>query len=271
MKRAIRIALALALAISLVTVVGCSKKSDPETEAELVPVVEPPVIGEAGVLRVGIDLEYPPFGGVDKDVEAGIDVDVASIMANDLGLELKVVDVSVDEAATALENGEVDLVLGVPFNAEYATTLRFAGSYVTDAPAVFSPSGTTVALDTLGTLRVAAQQGSAAFWLLEHEYGTGFAVAYPTLREAFDAVSAGEADVLAGDALVGAYIARDFEDIAFSLQLDAAVPVGTVVGAAAEDLETEVRALLDSLHADGVLDTIRSKWVGDLPVLDLPE
>jgi len=272
MKRTIRIALALMLALSMMAVVGCSSDSEPEVETpELEALVEPPVIGEAGVLRVGIDLSYPPFGGVDKDMEAGIDVDVASVMATELGLELETVDISLDEASAALENGDVDLVFAVPFNEEYATAFRFAGSYVTDAPAVFSSDGVVVEMNMLGAMNVAAQQGSAAFWYLEHEYGTGYVTAYPSLREAFDALEAGEVDAVAGDAMVGAYIARDFEAIAFSMQLDTAVPVGVVVGSEAMELETEVRALLDSLRADGVLDTIRFKWVGDLPELELPQ
>jgi ABC-type amino acid transport substrate-binding protein len=272
MVRALRITLVLALAISLATVVGCSSDSESDAETpELTALIDPPVIGEAGVLRVGIDLSYPPFGGVDKETQAGIDVDVASVMASELGLELEIVDVTVDDAASELESGDVDLVFGVPFNEKNATTLRFAGAYMTGAPVVFTVDGAPVTRAELGSMSIAAQQGSEAFWLLEHEYGAGFASAYPSLREAFDALVDEEAEAVAGDALVGAYIARDYENAAFSLQLADGVPIGVVVGAEAQDLETEIRAVLDIMHADGVLDTIRSKWVGDLPELALPE
>jgi len=38
---------------------ACSRQEAEQTE--LTPVIAPPVIAEAGVLRVGVDLDYPPL------------------------------------------------------------------------------------------------------------------------------------------------------------------------------------------------------------------
>ncbi len=271
MRHASRIVLIALLAVAMTAVIGCSSDEPADEVSVLEPRIEPPLIGEAGVLRAGIDLGYPPYGGTDKGTEAGIDIDVASAMAMDFGLELQVVDVSLEGAAAALEAGDVDIVFAVPFNERYATSFRFAGSYLVDGPAVFAAAGTLADEADLSPGRVAAQEGSEAFWILDHAYGEGYVQAFPTLREAFDALVAGDVDAVAGDAVVGAYLARDVDGIEFSFQLDAAAPIGVAVGEGAEEFEIEVRALLDSMQADGVIDTIRSKWVGDLPKLELPE
>ena len=69
---------------------------------------------------------------------------------------------------------------------------------------------------------------------------------------------------------MGAYIARDFPDVAFSGQFGAAQPLGVIVKKDATELEAAVREVLDALAADGTLDTIRAKWLGDIPALDVP-
>ena len=263
--------LLLVLALAMV-VSACSKKAE---EPELVPLVAPPVIGEAGVLRVGIDLSYPPFGGVDDGVQAGIDVDVAAAVAERLGLKLEIVDLKPNELAAAVNDGGVDIALGaMPITDAVLADVSTAGSYLVDGAAIFSleTSGsgeTTLTASDITGKRIGVQKESAVYWTLESDYGQGFATSYATIREAFDALKAGEVDLVIGDAAVGAYVARDFEGIRFAGQFDPAQPLGVLVRKDATDLETQVRTVLDTLASEGVLDAIRSKWLGAMPELDV--
>jgi len=265
MRPSLKVLLA-ALAV-LALAAGCTQQPAEEPAPE--PKVAPPVIGEAGVLRVGVDLEYPPFAGVDKDQEAGIDIDVATALANELGLAVEWVQVVPSDVATALAGGEVDIVMSVPFTEEAMLGSSIAGSYVTDGPAFFSSadSSETVTIETVAGRRVGAQQGSPAYWMLAYELGDEAVLSFPTLREAFTALEAGDLDLVAGDALLGAYIAEDFESVRFAGQVQEAQPLGIAVGIEAAELGTIVRETLDTLAANGVLDTIRTKWVGELPEL----
>lgn len=269
-RRLMSLMLVLALALAMT---GC--KSEPE-EPALDPKVAPPVIGSEGVLRAGVDLDYPPFAGTDGGREAGIDVDVAAAIAERLGLRLELVDVKADEMAAALNDGDIDIMLGAtPITDAVLADVSTAGSYLIDGPAIFSIEASesvaaTLTADDLPGMRVGAQQGSPSFWELESEFGEGFATAYPSLKEAFQALADGEIDVVVGDAAVGAYIGRDFDNVRFAGQYLAATPLGIAVKKDATELETEVRAVLDALAADGTLDTIRTKWLGDLPVLEVP-
>jgi polar amino acid transport system substrate-binding protein len=294
---------------------GCTP-SEPEIVLE--PVVEPPVIGEAGMLRAGVDMEYPPFAGTDKGREAGLDIDVASALATELGLDLKTVDVKPSEAATALADGSVDVVLSVPFSEESLVSASLAGTYATNGPGFFisvedtSAAGSaedtgsagsegeaededaqdededgesvedgaseeatatddfvpTITLDTAGAEPIGVQEGSEAYWILQYELGEDTLVVFPTLREALDALDAGAVGVVAGDAFVGAYVARDYDGIEFAGQVGPATPLGVAVAQDATDLEEAVREAMDALAADGVFDAIRQTWVGDLPPLE---
>jgi ABC-type amino acid transport substrate-binding protein len=258
--------IAAVAAVLALSVTGCGKKAE---EPKPTPKVKPPAIAKAGTFAVGIDLDYPPFGGTDKGKKAGIDVDVASALAERLGLKLKIVSVKPSDAATALAQGDVDAVLSVPLTDATGATL-FSGSYIADAPAFFGAADTSATVESLGAKKVATQKGSPAFWILERELGVGGTQVYDTLREAFQAVADGKADLAAGDALVGGYIARDFDDVRMIGQFGTVTLLGVAVKADNSELEAAVRTTLDSLGADGVFEAVRSTWVGDLPAIEMP-
>jgi cystine transport system substrate-binding protein len=263
----------LVVALCLVALAGCTAEQAPKLE----PKVAPPAIKEAGLLKVGVDLSYPPFGGTDAGKQAGIDLDVASALAAKLGLTTAFVDVKPSDAATALAEGKVDVVFSVPYNQESLSRTTLAGSYLSDGPAFFIATESTAAvvpsmtLDALPPLKIGAQEGSAAFWKLQSEFGAENLVGYPNLRDALNGLREGEVRVAAGDALVGGYIMRDMPTVHFAGQLEPAMPLGAAVALDNVALGDVVRTTLDGLSADGVLEAIRTKWVGEFPKLKLPE
>lgn len=260
----LRVITALVLMMA-VSAAGCS--SGPEAPAKLEPKVAPPALAKAGILRAGVDLGYPPFGGVDKGKEAGIDVDVAQALAAGLGLKLELVSVVPSEAASALDSRTVDVMLSVPFTEATLAGMSLAGSYIVDGPAFFATSDQTVTVDAIGERAIGVQTGSEAAWLLEDELGVGAVQQYPTLREALQSLAAGKLQLVAGGAMVGAYIARDLSAVRFTGQLGTARPLGVAVAKDNATLGDAVRATLDDLAASGALASIRRTWVGDMRAL----
>lgn len=257
---------ALALVTALALVGGCVGGIIGPT---LQPKVAPPIIGEKGVLRAVVDLSYPPFGGTAKQTRAGLDIDVAAALADRLGLILKIIDAKPEKAARLVKDKTADVALGaLTVEQSVAGDVAFAGTYVSDAPAIFSTTKRSVTIDYLGGKRVAVQKDSYAYWVLADEYGEDALVLMPTLRDAMAAASSGQADYAAGDALVGAYLVRDFPNVKFNGQLTPAYPLGVGVSKDNPKLEAQVRSVLDDLSAKGVLATLRRKWAGDLPRLE---
>ena len=264
-----KFALAALVVVALVAVAGCGAKEEPRQT----PKVSPPAVGKAGELRAGVDLSTPPFAGTDLGQKAGIDVDVAAALADKLALTVTYVDVAPSEAATALAEGDVDVVLSVPVSGADLSRVTPAGTYLTDAPAAFiATEGTasvepSITIASLPVKKIAAQTASAAYWLVSSEYGTDGIEQFDSLREALESVDAGESRVAIGDALVGAYIARDIPSIKYAGQLADATPLSVAVAVENTTLADAVRSALDELAADGVLESVRKKWVGDLPEL----
>jgi polar amino acid transport system substrate-binding protein len=263
MKR--RISFALSIVAMLLSVTGCTGGIATPT---LTPKIAPPLIATAGVLKVAVDLRSAPFAGAVKGQNAGLDIDVAAAVAAELGLKLEIVDAKGAAAMALVDNGQADIMLGgLTVESAVASQVAFAGTYISDAPAVFASKGASTSIDTLGTKRIAVQTGSVAYWLLLDKYGPTPLMPVASLGEAFAAVTSGTADVVAGDALVGAYLLRGYPEFAYVGQLGSAFPLGVGCSQAKPDLETQIRAALDKLASQGVLETIRNKWIGDLPPL----
>ncbi len=260
---------ALAALVTAVALSACA----PKPEETMTPRVKPPVVAEAGILRAGVDLGYPPFGGTDKGVQAGLDLDVAAAIADRLGLRLEVVSVTASDLVGALESRKVDVVAAaLPITDVLLTDVTFAGTYVTDGPVFFAPASEvgTLSLEVIGGRTIGVQQGSESFWMLEDALGEGAATTFKSVREAFLALEAGTVDVVVADGIVGSYIARDFPGVAFAGQAAPARPLGVAVRKDSGELEKAVRGALDSLAADGVLGQLRSKWATPLPELAVP-
>jgi len=279
MRGLMRFSLAIALVVALAGTAACTP---PAEEPALQPTVTPPAIATAGTLVAGVDLETPPYAGEDDGREAGLDIDVASAVAAKLGLALETVQVAPSEAATALADGTADIVLSMPLDEASVLGATLAGTYASSGPAFFTLSSEAsgsvesspaampdeITLSDVTRMKVGAQEGSASFWLLDYELGEGGVQSFPTLRAAFEALATGEIDVVAGDAFTAAYIARDFPGAAYAGQPTQATLLGIGVATENTALSDAVRTALDTLAADGVLDQIRSTWVGDLPELD---
>lgn len=264
----------VSLAFACVALSACSQAATPMSALQ--PKLAPPTIKQAGTLRAAVDLSNPPLAGNDNGKQSGIDVDVASALAEKLGLKLELVDVKASGIATAIADHSADIALSAPYSSELLSRASIAGTYLTDGPALFVSRATSASLDPSATVRalkaakVGAQQGSESYWALLIDVGPDGVTPYPTLRSALEALRKGEVQYVGGDALVGAYIARDVPEVRFAQQLGSARPLGVAVATDNSSLSDAVRTTLDQLAADGVLDAIRSKWVGTLPRLNVP-
>lgn len=88
----------MSLAACLFAIVGCSGKSNTS--------------GKGAVLRVGMDLSYPPFEMQDKaGTPDGVGVKLAEALAAHLGRPLKIVPMDFSGLIPALKTGNIDLIV----------------------------------------------------------------------------------------------------------------------------------------------------------------
>jgi len=84
-----------------------------------------------GKITIAVPENFPPFGSVGKSLEhEGYDVDVATLIAEDLGVELEIFPVTSKQRIPFLSSGKVDLVISsMGANPERAKSVWFSSAY----------------------------------------------------------------------------------------------------------------------------------------------
>jgi polar amino acid transport system substrate-binding protein len=87
--------------------------------------------GDSDVLKVGMDLTYPPHETVDEDGNpTGISVTLAEEFGKFLGREVEIVDVPFGSLITELNIGTIDVIIGsMTINEERALSVDFSNKY----------------------------------------------------------------------------------------------------------------------------------------------
>ncbi|WP_073614393.1 transporter substrate-binding domain-containing protein [Desulfopila aestuarii] len=120
-------------------------------------------IGSSGVLKVAVPQDFPPFGSVGPDMKPlGYDIDMAALIAQELGVKLELVPVTSTNRIPYLTTGKVDLVISsLGKNPERQKVIDFTEAYAPFYNGVFGPEGEAVSKpDDLTGKTVAVTRGS---------------------------------------------------------------------------------------------------------------
>ena len=98
-------------------------------------------------LRVGIDLAIPPYGMVDDKLQpAGVDVDVARLLAADLGATMEIVSTTGPTRIPNLQTNKADLIIStLSITPERQKVIDFSVPYAGLQTIVFAPKATKIA------------------------------------------------------------------------------------------------------------------------------
>ena len=86
---------------------------------------------DKGTVKIGVPENFPPFGSINKDFEhEGYDVDVANLVAKDLGVKLELIPITSKQRIPYLSSGKVDLVISsMGANPSRAKSIWFSSAY----------------------------------------------------------------------------------------------------------------------------------------------
>ena len=195
--------LACLVAVSLsALLVGCQSQS--YTPAGKDPVVADSSLVKGGVLRVGVNAASAPLAGQTSSSSriVGIDVDVAAYLADELGLKVEIVDVGTDPAS-ALEEGTVDVALGVDASTDSDMDCWRSSAYLKTGVALFGAKDESSVPTVDSKPKVGAQASSKSSWRVTNLFGDDSLVTENDLKSAFESLGKGSVDYVAADAVIG--------------------------------------------------------------------
>jgi polar amino acid transport system substrate-binding protein len=99
-------------------------------------------IAKAGVLKVAVPEDYPPFGSVGADMKPqGYDIDTAALLAKSMNVKLELVPVNSANRIPYLQTGKVDLVISsLGKTPERDKVIDFSNAYAPYYQGVFGPA-----------------------------------------------------------------------------------------------------------------------------------
>jgi polar amino acid transport system substrate-binding protein len=118
---------------------------------------------KSGEIKIAVPENFPPFGSVGKSLEhEGYDVDVAALIAENLGVELEVVPVTSKQRIPFLSSGKVDLVISsMGANPERAKSIWFSSAYAPFFSGAFAASDLNISsADDLSGLKIGLTGGT---------------------------------------------------------------------------------------------------------------
>ena len=228
---------------------------------------------EEGKLIMSTNAQFPPYELV-SDGEGfngtgfeGIDVEIASAIADKLGLELQIDDMDFDSALVAVQNGSSDVVLaGLSYSEERDEILDFTDSYATGVQVVIVKEGSDVTLDNLGEKMIGTQRGTTGYIYASDTpenggYGEDHVSGYDNGATAVQALVNGQVDaVIIDEAPAKEYVAAN-EGLTIlpgnwvEEQYCAAVNEGNT------ELLNAINTALNELMDDGTVQEILDKYI----------
>ncbi len=217
----------------------------------------------SNVLTMATNAEFPPYEYYEGDKVVGIDAEVAALIAEKLGMELKIVDVDFNSIIPGVQSGKYDMgMAGLTVTEERLKTVNFSTSYAKGVQAVIVKDGGSVAsLEDIDGKKVGVQITTTGDIYASGQYGEENIVRYENGAAAVQGLLAGKVDcVIIDNEPAKSYVAAN-EGLSILETKYAEEDYAICFAKENTELQAKVDAALVELIADGSLQAIVDKYI----------
>ena len=289
MKKLLAMTLALAMSLSLAACGGGASSSTPSASTPDASASTPDAstgdestgfavsseygdftVVEEGKLHMSTNASFPPYEMTTDDGGfEGIDVEVAGVIAEKLGLELVVDDMGFDAALTAVQNGQSDIAMaGITVTEDRLEVMDFSESYATGVQVVIVREDSPIqTLDDLNNAEMIGCQAATTGYIYASDtpenggYGEDHVTAYENGSLAVMALLNGQIDaVIIDNEPAKSYVeANEGLKILDTPWAEEEYAIGVAKGNS--DLLSAINAVMDELKTDGTFQSIVDKYI----------
>ena len=251
MKKLVSLMLVAAMAL---TVVACgAKKEEAPATAETT---------DATVLVMATNAEFPPYEYYEGQDIVGIDAEIAAVIAEKLGCELKIEDMAFDSIIAAVTSGKADFGLAaMTVTEDRLESVNFSDTYATATQVVIVAEDSEIAgVADLEGKKIGVQLGTTGDIYAEdvadatiERYNKGF--------EAVQALAQGKIDAVIIDNEPAKVFVSENEGIKILEEDFAVEEYAAAIAKENTELLEKVNAALAELTEDGTLQSIVDKYI----------
>jgi polar amino acid transport system substrate-binding protein len=224
-------------------------------------------IKKAGVLKVAVPQDFPPFGTVGPDLKPlGYDIDMAELLAKELGVKIELVPVTSANRIPYLTTRKVDLVISsLGKNPDREKVIDFSAAYAPFFNGVFGPADQKVTkVEDLAGKTVGVTRGAVEdLELTKIAPATMNVKRYEDNNGTISAFLSGQVELVAtGNVVAAAILAKNppkRPEVKFLIKNS---PCFVGLNKGEPRLLAAVNAAIAKSRADGRLAAISQKWLG---------
>ncbi len=215
MKKVIALVCAALLTAGLAGCGGSSSGQEvPSQEQSATPTLD--AIKEKGVLTLMTATGFPPFEYLGADGQpAGVDIDVGKMIADELGVDYKVLDMDFSLLVDALKSGKGDIIAAaMTVRGDRATQVDFTNTYAQAGQVVLLPADspiTDVEMLKSGEYTVTVQANTTGDIYTQEELGLTDLLQFKNAVECAAALAAGKADAAVLDSVAAKSLVKTYD------------------------------------------------------------
>ena len=255
MKKIVKVSaviLALVMAMGSLCACGGTSSENPSATEKLV---------------MATNASFPPYEFVDDNgAFAGIDVEIAGLIAEKLGLTLEIQDVEFGSIIGGVQSGKFDIgMAGMTVTDERLQSVNFSTSYAKGIQSIIVPEGSEVkSFDDLSAkedVKIGVQQDTTGDIYITDDLGEDHVIRFKTGNDAVQALVTGKVDaVVIDNAPAKRYVAAN-EGLVILETAYAEEDYAICVAKDNTALLESINKALAELTADGTIDAIIAKYI----------
>jgi polar amino acid transport system substrate-binding protein len=214
------------------------------------------------VIKFATSAEYPPFEFQQLGELKGFDIDLAKLIAKEIGKEAVFENIQFSSVLPALEHGQVDAAIStITITKERAKNFDFSIPYYFDQMVtVFNTKTPILAQADLAGKKIACQLGTVMeIWLKNNAPGTEV-ITMNSNNQAIEALKAGHIDAVLIDAAQGAIFSQKNPGLSCAVIAQSEDGYG-VAFKKGSNLKSPVDQAIKNLQAKGEIKKLQDKWI----------
>ncbi len=251
MKKSVKI---LSVILALVIVVGCFAACGGKEEAPA---------EEKKVLTMATNAEFPPYEYYEGEKVVGIDAEIAQLIADKLGMELKIEDVAFDSIIPGVQAGKYDMgMAGMTVTEDRLKDVNFSDSYAKGVQVVIVKDGGSIAsLDDIAGKKIGVQTSTTGDIYASDEFGEENVTKYENGALAVEALKSGKVDcVIIDNEPAKSYVAAN-EGLKILETEYVEEDYAICFAKENTELQEKVNEALKELIADGSVQKVIDKYI----------